>query len=74
MYRMSKSQDAYIKGVKLCHLFSTLEMVVKWNNLGVYDFHLLPYAMKRHMSDEDEAVILSCRQADYKGMYNSIVR
>ena len=66
--RMSKSQEAHIKGVKLCHLFSTLEMFVKWNNSGVYDFHLLPYAMKKQISEDDEAAFLSS-VADYKGIF-----
>jgi hypothetical protein len=72
--RMSKSQEAHIKGVKLCHLYSTLEMLMKWNDSGVYDFHMLPYAMKRHMSDEDKAIIFSCQDREYKDRNVELLR
>ena len=59
---------AYIKGVKLKNLFSVLEIFMKWNDAGVYDFHMLPYAVKGHISDEDDNQLVNAAQTKYRGI------
>ena len=39
---------------------------MKWNDAGVYDFHMLPYAMKGNMAKVNERSFLLC-QTKYTG-------
>ncbi len=48
------NQMARLMKITVPHLYSTLELFVQWVKDGMYDFHRLPYAMKRHISEEDK--------------------
>lgn len=59
--RLSQSQITYIERVKLKNIFSILEIFMEWNENGVYDFHMLPYGVKRPITEEEEEKILSIK-------------
>ena len=67
--RLSESQITYIKEIKLKNLYSVLEIFMKWNDAGVYDFHMLPYAVKGYITDEDEKMIIDAAETEYSGIF-----
>ena len=36
--------------MKLIHVYKTLELLLEWLELGMYDFCSLPFAMKAHLN------------------------
>ena len=54
---LSRSQLASLQALKLPYLYSTLELFVNWVKDGVYDFHQLPFAMKKRLEPEDEEAL-----------------
>ena len=53
LYSLSDTQLACLSSVRLCFLFSTLELFVRWVKEGLYDFNSLPMALKVHLTEED---------------------
>ena len=66
-FRLFDTQVNYLENIQLCHLFSALLKFTEWNDEGVYDFHMLPYAMKGKFSIDVENTIRRLFQNQYKG-------
>ena len=64
---LSPSQLACLQALKLPYLYSTLEQFVNWVKDGMYDFHQLPFVMKKHLEPEDKEV-LSMLDTNYEGL------
>ena len=57
LYSLSDTQLACLSSVRLCFLFSTLELFVRWVKEGLYDFNSLPIALKVHLNEEDSTLL-----------------
>ena len=57
LYSLSDTQLACLSSVRLCFLFSTLELFVRWVKEGLYDFNSLPMALKVHLTEEDSTLL-----------------
>ena len=66
-YSLSSSQLACLQALKLPYLYSTMELFVNWVKDGIYDFHELPFVMKKHLEPEDEEV-LDKLDTNYEGV------
>ena len=54
---LTKSQCYYLQNIKLVHLYKTLQLLVEWLELGMYDFCSLSFAMKVHLTEESKQTI-----------------
>ena len=54
---LTKSQCNYLLNIKLVHLYKTLQLLVEWLELGMYDFCYLSFTMKVHLTDESKQAI-----------------
>ena len=57
LYSLSDTQLVCLSSVRLCFLFSTLELFVRWVEEGLYDFNSLPMALKVHLTEEDSTML-----------------
>ena len=57
MCGLTKSQCNYLQNIKLVHLYKTLQLLVEWLELGMYDFCSLSFAMKVHLTEESKHVL-----------------
>lgn len=46
----------------------TLELLLEWLELGMYDFCSLPFAMKAHLTDKDKHTLASTVQKHGKAI------
>ena len=52
-------------------MFKTLELLAEWMMVGMYDFSILPFSLKVHMSEEDRERLHSVREKQQgKGVSN----
>ena len=65
---LSQGQKAYLSGLKLCYLYSAVELFAQWVTDGMYDFSSLPMALKAHLSQED-TMALEQIPVRFKGIY-----
>lgn len=56
-FSLSPGQRAYLSALKLCYLYSAVELFAQWVTDGVYDFSSLPVALKAHLSQEDTVAL-----------------
>jgi hypothetical protein len=59
MKRLQDSQQLRIADIPMRCLFTTLEIIIKWINEGIYNFHTLPKSMKCLLKKEDRNQILA---------------
>ena len=49
LFSLTSSQSHFLLEMKLIHVYKTLELLLEWLELGMYDFCSLPFAMKAHL-------------------------
>ena len=73
VYGLTKSQSNFLKNIKLVHLYKTLQLLVEWLELGMYDFCSLSFAMKVHLTEETKHVLQRVLMGTHGlGMYLAI--
>ena len=50
-HRLTAEQRHVLEAMKIRYLYKTLEMFVEWITDCLYDFHELPFAVKRPVPD-----------------------
>ena len=56
MCSLTAAEKACVIRVRMRNLIATLEQLVEWIQIGVYDFYHLPLAMKKKIVDCDEII------------------
>ena len=57
---LTQTQITCLTQLQLHCVFSSLKLFDKWMHDGLYDYHTLPFSVKKHMSISDQQSIEQC--------------
>ena len=58
--RLAPTQITCLTQLQLQCVFSSLRLFDEWIHDGLYDYHTLPFSVKKHMSSSDKQFIEQC--------------
>ena len=58
--RLTSTQIIYLTQLQLQYIFSSLTIFDQWMHDGLYDFHALPFSVKKQMSSSDKQFVEQC--------------